>query len=308
MQEVKHVNIVALLGHFRTDAHIYLVMEYCNGGDLNDFIVKYFPMGEGTIAYIASHIASALHYLHKHHIVHRDLKPQNILVHYPARVKDGETGTGSSTVPSKNEGDSRLRHDHRQGDPIIKIADFGFARHLEADMAETFCGSPLYMAPEVLFGGAYDSRSDLWSVGGILFQCLTKRPPFRAKSIEALKTMLSKPTAEKLKLAPETSGALRDLLGGLLRVSPDQRLSFDAFFSHPFLDLQLAPTVYATDDGSILLASNRSEKNSSRSRAEEEQATRAQGSAQAAEPASARYVAVWHKVFVAVLHRTCREN
>eukprot|EP00041_Stephanoeca_diplocostata_P034970 m.1215404 g.1215404 ORF g.1215404 m.1215404 type:complete len:1546 (+) comp24609_c0_seq1:536-5173(+) len=270
MQEVKHVNIVALLGHFRTGAHIYLVMEFCNGGDLNDFILKHFPMSGGTIAYIASHIASAMHYLHQHHIVHRDLKPQNILVHYPARSETTNTGEDTSV---RHTEDVKAGQDRRRGDPIIKIADFGFARHLEADLAETFCGSPLYMAPEVLFGGAYDSRSDLWSVGSILYQCVTKRPPFRAKSIEALKTMLRKKTAEDIKFPPETPEALCDLLRGLLRVSPENRLSFEDLFTHPFLNVQRAPAVYETSDGNILLKSNTSSTASSEAGAIEEKKT-----------------------------------
>ncbi|CAN0390520.1 unnamed protein product, partial [Discosporangium mesarthrocarpum] len=82
-------------------------------------------------------------------LVHRDLKPQNLLLSSPS-----VTAT-------------------------LKIADFGFARHLEqASMAETICGSPLYMAPEILRGQKYDAKADLWSVGTILYEMLAGAPPF----------------------------------------------------------------------------------------------------------------------------------
>ncbi len=96
--------------------------QYCDGGDLNELIQRSAPMGEEQIASLVDQLASALHYLHERNIVHRDLKPQNILLCLGA---DRE----------------RIN---------LKLADFGFARHLlTEDMAATFCGSPLYMAPEV---------------------------------------------------------------------------------------------------------------------------------------------------------------
>lgn len=103
-------------------------------------------------------------------IVHRDLKPQNILLSH-----DGKT---------KNPQPADIR---------LKIADFGFARFLQDGvMAATLCGSPMYMAPEVIMSLQYNSKADLWSLGTIVFQCLTGKAPFQAQTPQALKHFYEK--------------------------------------------------------------------------------------------------------------------
>jgi serine/threonine-protein kinase ULK/ATG1 len=96
--------------------------------------------------------------------VHRDLKPQNILLSHPDK------------------------NNPRVQDIILKIADFGFARFLsDGVMAGTLCGSPMYMAPEVIRSLQYDGKADLWSIGTIMYQCLTGKAPFQAQTPQALK-------------------------------------------------------------------------------------------------------------------------
>jgi serine/threonine-protein kinase ULK/ATG1 len=121
MQEAQHKNVVKFLDCVDTEAHVCIVMEFCNGGNLGSYVAEKAPLSEGKIVHLLHGIASALQCLHAKRILHRDLKPENILIKY-------EKGSD---------------------EPIVKIADFGFARHLNQSMAETFCGSPLYMAPEV---------------------------------------------------------------------------------------------------------------------------------------------------------------
>jgi len=205
LQTLRHPNIVQLLDNQDSSDFIFLIMEYCNGGDLNSYISQHAPMSESDIAIFLRQLVEALNYLSLKSILHRDLKPQNILLH--------------STGP---------------GLPTIKIADFGFARELfQEDLAATFCGSPLYMAPEVLEGEAYNAMADLWSVGTIVYQCLTGIAPFRAPNIKALKDLIH---AGNGPLIPETaSPAMADLLTGLLRVDPHARMSLAKLSAHPFL-------------------------------------------------------------------------
>lgn len=90
-------------------------------------------------------------------IVHRDLKPQNILLCNP----------------------TPLRHNPPPLELVVKLADFGFARVLtDGGMAATLCGSPMYMAPEVIMSQQYCAKADLWSIGTIIYQCLTGKAPF----------------------------------------------------------------------------------------------------------------------------------
>lgn len=164
---LQHENVVALLDCKETTNHVFLVMEYCNGGDLADYLQAMGTLSEDTIRLFLKQIAAAMKALHAKGVVHRDLKPQNILLCY------------------KSE---RAKSNKSPNDIILKIADFGFARFLnEGVMAATLCGSPMYMAPEVIMSLAYDAKSDLWSIGTIVYQCHTGKAPFQASTPQALK-------------------------------------------------------------------------------------------------------------------------
>ena len=167
------------------------------------------PLSEEKIVHLLHGIACALQCLHAKRILHRDLKPENILITYEDKHNRG----------------SKL------DDPVVKIADFGFARHLNQSMAETFCGSPLYMAPEVLNGDSYDARADLWSVGTILYHMMTNGPPFKADSIKKLQQKLV--NRPKLHYPHRYSEELQAMAESLLKVDPDARITFAQFFGHP---------------------------------------------------------------------------
>ncbi|CAB1348050.1 unnamed protein product, partial [Coregonus sp. 'balchen'] len=172
-----------------TPNSVFLVMEYCNGGDLADYLQAKGTLREDTLRVFLQQIAAAMRILNSKGIIHRDLKPQNILLSYTSRKRSSING---------------IR---------IKIADFGFARYLQSNMmAATLCGSPMYMAPEVIMSQNYDAKADLWSIGTVVYQCLVGKPPF------------------------QTSPPLGNLLLGLLQRNQKDRMDFDAFFSHPFLD------------------------------------------------------------------------
>ncbi|KAL1414614.1 hypothetical protein MTO96_007288 [Rhipicephalus appendiculatus] len=197
LSELHHENVVALLDCKETAHHVHLVMEYCNGGDLAEYLLEKGTLSETTIRLFLRQIAGAMRALNAKGIVHRDLKPQNILLCHGPRPKPAPA------------------------DITLKIADFGFARFLQDGvMAATLCGSPMYMAPEVIMSLQYDAKADLWSIGTIVFQCLTGTAPFKAQTPQALKQFYEKAT----NLAPR-----------LLKKNAKDRMDFDEFFSHPFL-------------------------------------------------------------------------
>ncbi|PNH09468.1 Serine/threonine-protein kinase atg1 [Tetrabaena socialis] len=208
LQRVKHANIVGLLDLYKEPGKIFLVLEFCGGGDLAHHLTPRRGLRSRAAARdMLRQMAEGLKIMRQHNIIHRDLKPQNLLL--------------SDTGPS----------------PTLKIADFGFARSLQpAGLAETLCGSPLYMAPEVLQLHKYDAKADLWSVGTILFELLAGKPPFNGanhlqlvQNIERGDAVLPEPLARTL------SPACRQLLHQLLRRNPVERISFDELFAHPFL-------------------------------------------------------------------------
>ncbi|XP_074039687.1 serine/threonine-protein kinase unc-51-like protein Atg1 [Leptinotarsa decemlineata] len=102
-------------------------------------------------------------------------------------------------------------------------------------MAATLCGSPMYMAPEVIMSLQYDAKADLWSLGTIIFQCLVGKAPFQASTPQALKQLYEKNCNLSPKIPVETSPELCDLLVGLLKRNARERMNFETFFNHKFL-------------------------------------------------------------------------
>ncbi len=137
----------------------------------------------------------------------RDLKPQNLLL--------------SDNTPQA----------------VLKIADFGFARHLQQqELANTLCGSPLYMAPEILKSQQYDAKADLWSVGTILYELVVGRPPYNGSNHIVLLQNIERHEARiPATIAKHLSPACIELIYSLLERNPVQRISFEEFFNHPFL-------------------------------------------------------------------------
>ncbi|KAJ3590579.1 hypothetical protein NHX12_008529 [Muraenolepis orangiensis] len=212
LKELQHENIVGLYDVQETPNAVFLVMEYCNGGDLADYLQAKGTLKEDTLRTFLQQIAAAMRILHSKGIIHRDIKPQNILLSYVGRRK--------SSINS-------IR---------IKIADFGFARYLQSNMmAATLCGSPMYMAPEVIMSQNYDARADLWSIGTVIYQCLVGKPPFQANSPQDLRMFYEKNKNLQPIIPRETSPHLSDLLLGLLQRNQKDRMDFDMFFGHPFL-------------------------------------------------------------------------
>ncbi|XP_058872664.1 serine/threonine-protein kinase ULK1-like [Acipenser ruthenus] len=212
LKGLKHDNFVRLYDFQKTSSCVYLVMEYCNGGDLADYLKSKGPLNEDTIRLFLLQITSAMKVLQSKGVIHRDLKPQNILLAL----------TGGDKSNPRN-----IR---------LKIADFGLARFQPTNMmALTMCGTPLYMAPEVIMAKTYDAKVDLWSIGIIVYQCLTGQIPFQASNPQELCRLFEKHKNLTPNIPQGISTHLRHLLCGLLQCNPKDRIEFDTFFRHPFL-------------------------------------------------------------------------
>jgi len=216
MRNFKHPNIVELSDIKKSDRNIYLVLEYCEAGDLHKYIRSQTKLSEKTSRIFMSHLSGGMKFLWERNLIHRDLKPQNLLL-------------------SKPKGEAFIHTNDPTNGLILKIADFGFARHLEsAKMAETLCGSPLYMAPEILEGRKYDAKADLWSVGAILFEMVVGRPPYGGSNPHELLRNINR----KSLVVPEEIDLSEDcllVLRMLLKRQPVQRASFQKFFASNFV-------------------------------------------------------------------------
>ncbi|ESQ43878.1 hypothetical protein EUTSA_v10005839mg [Eutrema salsugineum] len=208
LSTIDHPNIIRFYEAVETGDRIFLVLEYCSGGDLAGYINLHGKVSEAVAKHFMRQLALGLQVLQEKHFIHRDLKPQNLL------------------LSSKEE------------TPLLKIGDFGFARSLQPQsMAETFCGSPLYMAPEIIQNQKYDAKADLWSAGAILFQLVTGKPPFDGTNHMQLFNNIVRDT--ELKFPEDASKEIHpdcvDLCRSLLRRNPIERFTFREFFHHKFL-------------------------------------------------------------------------
>ncbi|XP_035225469.1 serine/threonine-protein kinase unc-51-like [Stegodyphus dumicola] len=212
LTKLQHKNVVALLECVDSPKNLYIVIEYCNGGDLSEYLNAKGSLSEDTIRLFLRQIAEAMKVLNQKEVVHRDLKPQNILLCHSGKP---------NPLPSEI---------------TLKIADFGFARFLtDGVMAATLCGSPMYMAPEVIMSLKYDAKADLWSIGTIVYQCLTGKAPFMAPNPQQLKHFYEKNANLAPSIPSGTSQELTDLLIRLMKRDAKDRMDFDELFNHPFL-------------------------------------------------------------------------
>lgn len=245
LKTMKHPHIVGLLDYKQTTSHFHLVMDYCSMGDLSYFIRKRnqlikthpvissllerYPSPEGShglnevlVIHFLKQLVSALEFLRNKSLVHRDIKPQNLLLCPPLHSKQEFKDGGFVGLWEL---------------PLLKIADFGFARFLPStSMAETLCGSPLYMAPEILRYEKYNAKADLWSVGAVLYEMTVGKPPFRADNhVQLLKNIEKSNDRIKFPSAAQVPESLKRLIRSLLKYNPTERVSFNEFFNDPLI-------------------------------------------------------------------------
>eukprot|EP00828_Plagiopyla_frontata_P013384 TRINITY_DN1790_c0_g1_i9.p1 TRINITY_DN1790_c0_g1~~TRINITY_DN1790_c0_g1_i9.p1 ORF type:complete len:334 (+),score=57.65 TRINITY_DN1790_c0_g1_i9:144-1145(+) len=156
LAQIDHPNIVKLIEVFDETAKFYMVMELMTGGELFDRIVDKEKYSEQEATEVIKPLIDAIAYCHSMGVAHRDLKPENLLY----------------SSPDKGA--------------ILKISDFGLAKVLSTDLMTTACGTPGYIAPEIIKAQGYDQSVDYWSIGVILYVLLCGFPPFYEDSNEKL--------------------------------------------------------------------------------------------------------------------------
>ena len=192
---------------FQTDEKLYLVMDFLNGGELFFHLRKAGHFDEDRIRFYASEIILALEYLHKQGIIYRDLKPENILLDSEGHIKITDFGLSKQGIFNKN-----------------------------LDRTFTICGTPEYLAPEIITGKGHEKAVDFWSLGTMLFEMHVGYPPFMNKNkIQLMKTIATnKVDFTRLE---NTSSEFQDLVRKLLRHDPSKRLgsqSIDEIKRHRF--------------------------------------------------------------------------
>ena len=230
LMEIQHENIVKLYEVIENKDSFFLVMEYCNGGDLSKCLEKYKekynrPFSEEIVQYLMKQIVTAIKYCHSKKILHRDIKPENILIKFNSK-KDIEN---IDLLKSK-----------------VKIIDFGFARYLpDSEFATTVVGSPAYMDPVLLEKYSkiknrekpkkysYNEKVDIWSLGIICYEMIIGAPPFNSNNLEGL---LNDEKKGKYSLPTNLSKELVSFINGMLRYDLNKRLSIESLYQHEFLN------------------------------------------------------------------------
>ncbi|GCC19533.1 serine/threonine-protein kinase DCLK3-like [Chiloscyllium punctatum] len=208
VRSLSHPHIVRFIEEFETEGEIYLIMEYIHGGDLFDAITDSVKFTENNAALMMDNLCDALAYIHRKNIVHRDLKPENLLVQHKA-----------------------------DGSPVLKLADFGLALKVTSPIF-TVCGTPTYVAPEILSEKGYGFEVDMWATGVILYILLCGFPPFRSleRDQEELFEMIQ--LGEYEFLSPywdSISDGAKDLVSKLLVVNPRNRYTAQQVLKHAWI-------------------------------------------------------------------------
>ncbi|XP_055975118.1 serine/threonine-protein kinase DCLK2 isoform X2 [Sorex fumeus] len=208
LRRVKHPNIIMLVEEMETATELFLVMELVKGGDLFDAITSSTKYTERDGSAMVYNLASALRYLHGLSIVHRDIKPENLLVcEYPDGTKS------------------------------LKLGDFGLATVVEGPLY-TVCGTPTYVAPEIIAETGYGLKVDIWAAGVITYILLCGFPPFRSEN-NLQEDLFDQILAGKLEFpAPywdSITDSAKELISQMLQVNVEARCTAGQILSHPWV-------------------------------------------------------------------------
>ncbi|XP_068455946.1 serine/threonine-protein kinase DCLK1a isoform X2 [Clinocottus analis] len=208
LRRVKHPNIVLLIEEVDTYSELYLVMELVKGGDLFDAITSANRYTERDASGMLYNLANAIKYLHSLNIVHRDIKPENLLV-----------------------------YEHADGTKSLKLGDFGLATVVDGPL-HTVCGTPTYVAPEIISETGYGLKVDIWAAGVITYILLCGFPPFRGSSDDQevlFDQILMGQLEFPLPYWDNVSETAKELIRSMLEVEVDQRYTALQVLEHPWV-------------------------------------------------------------------------
>ena len=204
MYRVHHPNVVKLFGHFEDANYCYFLMEYIPGGNIYSLVPKngIRTISTKNIVSIMKDVISATYFLHHMYppIIHRDIKPENVVL------------------------DNNM---------VAKLTDFGWSNYMPGDDSKrtTVCGTPVYLAPEIINNRGHDERVDIWCIGVLMFELMTGFSPFQGDDVKTVKYNISR---LKIKWPQEMDRDAADLISRILKYNPEERISLEQMLLHPF--------------------------------------------------------------------------
>ena len=239
LYKLSHDNIIRIKEYKLTEKNIYLITEYCNGGNLSDF-QKYYKnkykiqLNELFIQKAIKQIASGLEHMHENNIIHRDIKLENILINFNKYQNIAIKGNIPQLV---NYSDITLNDSF-----TLKISDLRNSKEIEkSNITNTVLGTPKIMSPDIMgisMGTSenkpYDNKVDLWSLGVITYELLTGQPPFLGNDIKEIYKQIME---GKFKFPGNLIASIEIItfINGLLQYSPEKRLDWSKIKNHDFL-------------------------------------------------------------------------
>ena len=203
MYRVHHPNVVKLFGHFEDNNYCYFIMEYIAGGNIYSLVPKTSMRNITThqIASIMKDVISAVYFLHHMNpkIVHRDIKPENVLL------------------------DKGM---------IAKLTDFGWSNYMQGDCKRTtVCGTPVYLAPEIINNQGHDEHVDIWCIGVLLFELIAGYSPWQGDDVQTVRYNINR---LKIRWPSNMDRDSADLISKILKYNPEERLTLRQMLAHPF--------------------------------------------------------------------------
>jgi len=203
MYRIHHPNVVKLFGHFEDNTYCYFIMEYIPGGNIYSYVPKNGIRRISTqqVASIIKDVISATYFLHTMvpPIIHRDIKPENVLL-----------ASGM----------------------IAKLTDFGWSNYMQGEYKRTtVCGTPIYLAPEMINNMGHDEKVDIWCIGVLLFELMTGVQPWKGNDVNTVKMNILRLKINWPKNMDRKAG---DLISRILKYNPDERISLENMLRHPF--------------------------------------------------------------------------